>query len=287
MTQGYWYSSVTPGPAKRLYRGTRTMNTDNLDEMLEKRLSVMSELAVINTQRIYDFMHLPKEERMAGSKRDRTVVTRLDYETNLQTMTKYLVQFPEDSFDGEEIHMLRKGSTFTLLEDPVDNTDHVRHFDQSHPEKKRWATYMLGLMHKGEPVAFAFGVALRKELYWGRFRKGVVLNGRQHVPKPSPGIIVGVNEESHSSTLKELTGHENVRIAGFCAWLILQGMTAGGICPFHLPHESTCIAAAALSMGAMVSNIHGGEFQPYNEQAQLVWAFPPLTLEEVISHHRA
>jgi hypothetical protein len=259
---------------------------ENLDGELNERLKLMSELTVLNTQKIHDFIHLKEDERISGSKRDRSIVTRLDYEINLGTMNKYLARFPEDSFDGEEVHMLRKGSYFTLLEDPVDGTDHAKHFNPEHPEKKQWATYMLGLLYKGEPVAFGFGAPLRKEVYWGSPTEGVHLNGKPHSPQPSEGIIVGINEHSHGDKLKKLCGREHISMAGFSAWLILQGMTGGGVCPFNLPHESTCIAAAALSMGANGGNIYGRQFQPYNEQAQFVWAFPPYTIEEIISLHR-
>jgi hypothetical protein len=46
-----------------------------------------------------------------------------------------------------------------------------------------------------------------------------------------------------------------------------------GFNPFPLPHESSCIAAIALSLKATVTDQFGQPFVPYNIQAQMHWEF--------------
>jgi hypothetical protein len=274
---------VLEKPASR----ARELTEQHRDD-IEARLEVMKNLVTRNITTVQEFIALPLETRRALVKRkpDGTLITPIDLENDERSRRIFLGKFPGDSFGGEEIQTLERWSQFILLQDPIDGTDHAVNFDPRHPVKKRWATVMQTLLCNGIPVAFALGVALRNEVYWGT-AEGAFFDGHAHVPdRSSSDLLVWINEDEHGPELEKIIGYQNIKLAGVCAWTILQGMTTGGACPFPLVHESACIGAIAESMGATVTNMHGEVFQPSNEQDGLVWTFGKHNIKEIADRAR-
>jgi fructose-1,6-bisphosphatase/inositol monophosphatase family enzyme len=267
------------------------MNKRELSEVacqeILKRFALMQKISETNTAAIKSFLGLPKKQRLRKTKPDGSEITLLDLENNMRSAKMYFEEFPDDGFHGEEMPMLEKNAEFHLLEDPVDGTNHALHYDPAEPGKKRWATHLLTLLYHGEPVAYTLGVPLRDELYSGNIVTGTLIGHIPYcIPNASRGFVVGMNEAEHEDQLMEVCGYKKVPMAGLCGWLILQGVTSGGINPFPLPHESACIAAIARCAGAPVTNMFGRPFQPYNREGGMIWVFDEKIVNQVRTHLR-
>ena len=263
------------------------MNIREFDE----RCKTIRHLSRLNTDALKEFIHLSpaKKKMMSGSKPDGSAVTILDYSNNFRLINQWLEKFPEDDINGEELAMRKHKhypADYEIFEDPLDSTHHGIEWDKDNPSSEKWPTHMISLTYRGEPVAFALGVPLKDEYYFGSVSHGVVLNDQPYKPTHTgkEQLLLGVNEleDIHVAELTSLTGRKKYGIAGLYAWIILQGVTAGGINPYPLPHESVCIAAVVRAMGGSISNEFGQLFQAHNRVARMVWSFPPVKHEDVL-----
>lgn len=261
-------------------------------EQLNRRCATMRALSRSHTTKIIRFLSLPPEKRkiQSGFKPDGSTITTVDIANNYQLMNEWAGEYPEDDINGEECGLRRYRSSpadYEIFEDPIDSTNHAISYIKDHPAVgEKWPTHLLSLTFQGEAVAFTLGVPLKDEYYFGSYMHHVQLNGNEYQPNHSGSekIILGVaeHEQGQVTILERLTGRKTYGIAGLYVWIILQGVTAAGICPYPLPHESNCIAAAARSMGAVVTNEFGKQFQAHNRLVRAVWSFPPFDHDTIL-----
>lgn len=129
-------------------------------------------------------------------KKDRSIATEADLESE-RTIKSILTQaFPEHSFLGEESGLEKRDGEYTWVVDPLDGTT-------NYTIKNPYFAVSIALVHREEPVLGVVYYPVAEELFTGEKGKGAALNGREiEVSKKEvvgESVVTFCNNRSESS----------------------------------------------------------------------------------------
>jgi myo-inositol-1(or 4)-monophosphatase len=202
-------------------------------------------------------------------KGDHSPLTVTDQTINAMVMGAVTDIFPNDSLIAEEGSVLKEGSEYVWVCDPVDGT-----FPFSHGIPI--CVFALALVKNGEPVLGVIYDPFQERMYFAEKGKGAFLNDRQiHVAENDKleRTLIGLgnwkNAYRQSGRLVEtlMAHHAAVMNLGsilYMGMLVASGEFSATIFPGRQPHDNAALKILVEEAGGKMTSL-SGEDQRYDQ----------------------